>query len=201
MDVRMKEGSAKRSDSMAIKVRRMEAELDLAASEEQPIRVRQSELTIPSLPTDPAKIAAADELAGKKEELVRLALEQFEIKCKQHVEGELPFADVIEACDALENAEIRAGNPARPLGAIKESSLKRIQALEKAATELHKAGSLSEADLKGIKLRRLQAEIDLKTPDHEKLDAPAILRRLNELEKKVQELEKRLPPRGVGGSR
>ena len=166
-------------------------ELDLKAlsRNEQPIRVRQSELTKPSLPTDPAKIAAADELAAKKEELVRLALERFEIQYRRHVGGELPFADVVEACDALENAEIRARNPARPLGAIKESALNRIQAIEKAATELHKAGTLSVADLNAIKLRRLQAEIDLKTPDHEKLDAQAILQRLNALEKKVQELE------------
>ena len=125
-------------------------------------------------------------------------LERFELQYKRHVVGELPFADVIEACDALENAEVRAENPTRPLVAIKQSALNRIQAIEKAATELHKAGNLSEADLKAIKLRRLQAEIDLMTPDHEKLDAPAILRRLRELEKKVQELEKRLPRGGPG---
>jgi hypothetical protein len=38
------------------------------------------------------------------------------------------------------------------------------------------------------------------TPDDEKIDAPVILRRLRELEKKVQELSDRLERRGLGGS-
>ena len=91
------------------------------AQDGQP-REQQSERTKPASPLEQAPVAAVDELAGKKAEMVRLALERFELQYKRHVVGELPFADVIEACDALENAEVRAENPTRPLVAIKPAA-------------------------------------------------------------------------------
>ncbi len=199
MEARVKEGNAKPSDAVAVKLRRIEAELDLKMPEEQQSGARASELKKASPPIDPAKIAAANELAAKNQELVMLAHERFEIQYTLYMEGKLPLADLIVACDTLENAELRAGNPARTLSAIKESSLKRFKAIERTVTNDYKSGRLSGADLKEIKRRRLQTEIDLKTPDDEKIDAPAILGRLRELEKKVRELEERLA-RGGGGS-
>jgi RNA polymerase sigma factor (sigma-70 family) len=169
------------------------------AQDGQP-REKQSERTKPDSPFEIPPIAAADELAAQKEELVRLALERYELQLKRYVQGELPLAEMIDACDAVENAELRSRNPARTLSAIKERALNRFKSIERTVTNNYNAGQLSKVDLQEIKRRRLQAEIDLKTPDNEKIDAPAILRRLNELEKKVQELEKRLPPRSVGGS-
>ena len=44
----------------------------------------------------------------------------------------------------------------------------------------------------------MQAEIDLKAPDNEQIDVSAILKRLKELERKVEQLEKRVPA-SLGG--
>jgi hypothetical protein len=155
----------------------------------------------PASPVQKAAFGAVDELADKKEELVRLALERYELEYKLHLEGELPFADLVQLCDALESAELQATNPARTVAMIKEHSLNRLRAIEQGATNLVKTGNLRMADLKAIQIRRLQAEIDLKTPDDQKLDAPSLLQRVNALEKKVQELEKRLPAGGSSGSK
>ncbi len=200
VEARVKEGNAKTSDAVAVKLRRIEAELELKMPEEQQTGARASELKKATSPADPAKIAAAAQLAAQNQELVRLAHEHFEIEYKAYLAGDLPMAGIIAACDVVENAELRAGNPARTLSAIKESSLNRFKAIEQPAS-VGLGRTVTQFDFNMIKRRRLQAEIDLKTPDNQKIDAPVILRRLRELEQKVRELEEQLARHGQGGSK
>jgi hypothetical protein len=63
----------------------------------------------------------------------------------------------------------------------------------------HTAQVVTTFDANRVKLRRMQAERDLRTLDGEQTDHAAIIRRLSDLEQRVLELEKRVP-RGLGGS-
>ncbi len=169
-----------------------------SAAQDPRSKAERSEARKPAAPDEPAKTAAADDLAAQNLELVRLARERFETQLLRYNAGDLPLDDLIKACDIVEQAELRAANPALTVREIKERSLARFEGIERMVDRNVKNGVMSEIDLKEIQLRRKQTEIDLKTPDDEKADSPAILRRLKELEKKVQELEKRVP-RSLGG--
>ena len=82
---------------------------------------------------------------------------------------------------------------------VKRRVLKRLEGVERARQDKQLTlGSAPAGDLADIRLRRMQAEIDLKTPDNEQADLPAILKRLKELERKVEQLEKRVPA-SLGG--
>jgi RNA polymerase sigma factor (sigma-70 family) len=135
------------------------------------------------------------------QEMVELATIRYELVRQAFERGEISVEKLIDAGLELDKVELGAArNPAAARREIKERSFKRLEQLDRLMEIGVKEGKAKTADALAVKLRRMQAELDLKTPDNEKFDAPAILRRLNELEKRVLDLEKRVPRRGLGGS-
>ena len=104
----------------------------------------------------------------------------------------------MRASDELDKAELYAANTAADRRAAKERQITRLKNVEARAATREQAGRAGVDELQGVKLRRMQAELDLKAGDDQNADLPALLRRLKELERKVEDLEKRVP-RTLGG--
>ncbi len=95
----------------------------------------------------------------------------------------------IDACRQLELAELRAAKTDAERLAIKERAivlLREIEARERAELVV---GRGTEGDVAEIVQRRTLAEIDLRTSQKENSDLARILQRLDDLERKVKELE------------
>jgi hypothetical protein len=147
----------------------------------------------------PYKAAEPTDLEQQFRQQLGLIAERYEYRHKQYVSGEISLDRFIELCDQLGMMELRTAKSALQREIVKRHVLKRLEGVERLAKQAVDGGLAPAADFAEIQLRRMQAEIDLKSPDNEQIDSSAILKRLKELERKVEQLEKRVP-RGLGGS-
>jgi hypothetical protein len=147
----------------------------------------------------PYKPAEPIDAGRQQQEILKLAHSRFELLSRLHNEGEISLDSLIAACEELEKAESYAAKNSEERIAAKQRHLARLKNIEARSETAVRAGPGSALDLQGIKIRRMQAELDLKTGERNDADLRAILQRLKELERKVEQLEKRVP-RGLGGS-
>ena len=133
------------------------------------------------------------------QQMLDIAERRFDMVLEQFRAGEVPSDRMIDASDQIERVEMRAAGNHAARTVAKERSLKRLQRIEEYVDNLAKTGNVDNLPVLAVKLRRMQAELDLKSPSRQEMEVGAILDRLKELENKVQALEKRLP-RGLGGS-
>jgi RNA polymerase sigma factor (sigma-70 family) len=147
-------------------------------------------------PYRPAEPIDADR---QKQEILRLAHSRFELRSRLHNAGEISLDHLIAACEELEKAESYAAKNSEERIAAKQRHLSRLKNVEARAETAVKAGQGSAADLQGIKIRRMEVELDLSTGEKNDANLRVILQRIQELEKKVEQLEKRVL-RGLGGS-
>jgi hypothetical protein len=142
-------------------------------------------------PDGAAKTAENDEVDALVQEMIEVARSRFHHQ-RQHYElGRITIDRYIDACEQLKNAELTYAKSPPARNAIRRhylTRLKEIEAREKGDVE---AGKATDADLDEIRLRRLQVEIELKRASKEEDGFPAILKRLSDLERKVEQLEKR----------
>jgi hypothetical protein len=119
-------------------------------------------------------------------QLVEAALKRVDAQKAFYEEGRMTIDRFIDAISELEFAQLMAARTDAERATIKErhlAILKEVEQREKAEIEV---GRGTVSDLAEAVQRRLQAEAALKS-DH---DLPSILRRLKELERKVDELQK-----------
>jgi hypothetical protein len=135
----------------------------------------------------------------QQQEILKLAHRRFEVRSLLYNERAISLDPLITACEELHNAESSAAKNWEERMAAKQRHLSRLKNIEARAATAEKAGRVGVEELQGIKIRRMQVELDLKTGAQNDADLRAILQRLKELEKKVEQLEKRVP-RGLGGS-
>jgi RNA polymerase sigma factor (sigma-70 family) len=147
----------------------------------------------------PYKTAEPIDADRQQQEILRLAHSRFELRSRLHNAGAISLDPLIAACEELEKTESDAAKNSEERIAAKQRHLSRLKNIEARAETAEKAGQGSTLDLQGIKIRRMQVELDLKTGEKNGADLRAILLRVKELEKKVEQLEKRMP-RGLGGS-
>jgi hypothetical protein len=145
---------------------------------------------------DGATAGENSEVDALVQEMIEVARSRFHHQ-RQHYElGRITIDRYIDACEQLKNAELTYAKSPQARNAIRRhylTRLKEIEAREKGDVE---AGKATDADLDEIRLRRLQVEIELKTESKEADTLPMVLKRLNELERKVEQLEKRSPAPG-----
>ena len=152
------------------------------------VEVRKAHL--PDMPPKTSEAADADLLA---QQLVDLVRSRYELLRRLHVGGEITLDPVIEAGEQLATVELKAAKSPDERNAVKQRHLTRLKEYEARMTAAEKAGQVRASEVQLIKIRRLQVELDLKTGEQENADLPAILRRLKELEQKVERFEKRFP--------
>jgi RNA polymerase sigma factor (sigma-70 family) len=150
-------------------------------------------------PGNSVKTAHADAVNPRVLKMLDIARRRFETMLRRFNEGEISVTQLIEAADQLERLDLRAASDRAARTAAAERSLRRFEGIVTFEQRSFDAGNASAPDLDLAQLRLMQAVLELETPDDQKIDNIALLRRLKELEKKVQQLEKRVPA-GLGGS-
>ena len=140
-----------------------------------------------------AKADEHDELDVLVRQMIDVARSRFENQ-RQHYElGRMTIDRYIDACEQLKNAELTFAKSQQARNAIRRHYLTRLKDIETREKGEFDAGHATVADLDEIRLRRLQVEIELKSASKEEVGLPMILKRLSDLERKVEQLEKRSP--------
>jgi RNA polymerase sigma factor (sigma-70 family) len=149
-----------------------------------------------SLPKEETKKAAPlGDLAEKdtdtlKRQLLEVARRRYEVQIAAYVKGEISLDGVLGASDELVQAEMMAATSPDERAIIRRQSLARLTDMEARAAAARAAGQVSQREVDGFILRRIQAELDLKTFASDTPDMASILRRLSDLERKVELLQK-----------
>jgi hypothetical protein len=144
-------------------------------------------------PDGAAKADEHDGLDMLVQQMIEVARSRFDNQ-RQHYElGRLSIDRYIDACEQLKDAELRFAKSQQARNAIRRHYLTRLKDIETREKGEFDAGRATAADLDEIRLRRLQVEIELKTASKEEDGLPMILKRLSDLERKVEQLEKRAP--------
>ena len=142
-------------------------------------------------PDGAAKAGEDREVDALVQEMIEVARSRFHHQ-RQHYElGRITIDRYIDACEQLKNAELIYAKSPQARNAIRRhylTRLKEIEAREKGDVE---AGKATDADLDEIRLRRLQVEIELRAASKEEDPLPTMLKRLSDLERRVEQLEKR----------
>jgi hypothetical protein len=140
-----------------------------------------------------AKADEQDGLDALVQEMIEVARSRFHHQ-RQHYElGRITVDRYIDACEQLKNAELTFAKSEQARNAIRRHFLTRLKDIESREKGDLDAGKSTDADLDEIRLRRLQVEIELKTASKEDDRLPLILKRMSELERKVEQLEKHAP--------
>jgi hypothetical protein len=144
-------------------------------------------------PDSAAKADEQHELDVLVQQMIEVARSRFHHQ-RQHYElGRITVDRYIDACEQLKNAELTFAKSQQARNAIRRHFLTRLKDIESREKGDLDAGKSTDADLDEIRLRRLQVEIELQTASKEDDRLPTILKRMSDLERRVEELEKRSP--------
>lgn len=141
----------------------------------------------------PAKAIELSELELLVRQTLDVARRHFEDQRQLQKTGRITIDSYIDACEEIERIELRFATSQEARNAIRRQYLTRLKDIETLRRGEVDAGMATSFDLDEIRLQRMQAEIDLSTPTPEEQSVPAILKRLSDLERKVEQLEKRNP--------
>jgi RNA polymerase sigma factor (sigma-70 family) len=157
------------ADLAEIRQRRQQAELDLKTEREDP-----------------------DEYQSKALKLLEAARARYESQEAFFKEGRITIDRFADASHMLAEAEQRTARNEFERVASRKRHLDRLKAIEAREETAFRAGRSTKADVTEAMTRRIEAELEL----HEALtikgpaDLTPILRRLDELERKVEQLQK-----------
>ena len=129
------------------------------------------------------------------QQMLDIAQRRYDMVLQLYSGGEVGYNALMDAGDQVDKVMLLVADNKHARIAARERSLKRLEGMETRAENAFKAGQVRSSDVLAIKLRRMQAEFDLKSASKEETDFAALLDRLKALENKVQALEKRFPPR------
>ena len=141
----------------------------------------------------PAMAVELTELDRLVRQMLDVARSRFESQRGFYEKGRLTIDRYIDACEQLEKAELRFARSEEARNAIRRHYLTRLKDIETREKADVDGGRATAADLDEIRLRRMQVEIELKSPKRDDNELPAILKRLSDLERRVEQLEKGKP--------
>jgi len=141
----------------------------------------------PAAETDPPRTAEVDPLVQQLLEAARKHLES-----RRHdFEVEPTRIDrYVDACQQLGMVELKTARSDAERLAIRQRHVDRLKEFENTEKTLFEQGVVRKGDVADITLQRMQAEFDLKTNPTKSSDIDSLLRRLSELERKVDQLQK-----------
>lgn len=123
------------------------------------------------------------------QELLQAARQRYDAQRAYYEEGRITIDRFLDATQQLELAELRTAQTREDRLAVMQrhvDSLKEIERRERAELDI---GRRSIADVAEAHYRRVQAEVDLKLNQRIRSDVDSILQRLDELERKVNDLQ------------
>jgi hypothetical protein len=123
-------------------------------------------------------------------ELLKASRERFDAQRAYYEEGRLTIDRFIDACKHLERARVLAAKNDVARIDIRKAHLKLLEEVENREKAELAIGKSTIADVSEIRQARLESEYELKAAIRDAAERASILRRLAELERKVDELVK-----------
>jgi RNA polymerase sigma factor (sigma-70 family) len=133
-----------------------------------------------------------DQYDAKAQQLVETARRRYEAQQQYYKQGRITIDRIVDASQQLAEAELRLAKTDFERIAPRKRHLDRVKEIEAREEGEFNAGRATKADFAEVTTRRIEAELDL----HEALNAMGptdlapVLRRLGELERKVEQLQK-----------
>jgi len=137
--------------------------------------------------TNPPKPPEVDLLV---QQLLEAARKHYEFRDESYAKDRIAVVRYVDACQQLEMIELKTAKSDSERIAIRQRHVDRLKEIENREKADATAGRAAEADLAVATLRRMQAELDLKIGQTKGSDIDSLLRRLSELERKVDQLQK-----------
>ncbi len=136
-----------------------------------------------------AKVAEDVEAEFLVQNMLALARSRYDMIRRLYEAGEVSYDRVFDAGEQLEKIELKTVKNQEQGRTILERSLAKLKDEEALVESRVKVGQSRSTDLYEIKLRRMQTEYDLKTLPNTSSDVASILKRLSDLERKVDQLQ------------
>ena len=141
----------------------------------------------PAAHSEPPKPPEADPLV---QQLLEAARKRLQAQRAYYEAGRITIDRYVDACQQLEMIELKTADNDAERIAIRQRHLDRLKEIETREKVEQKRGQVSKADVAEATWNRMRAELDLKTSLTKSSDIDSLLRRLGELERRVEQLEK-----------
>jgi hypothetical protein len=146
---------------------------------------------VPNVPQPTAKeIPQPDDVDRLAQQLLEAARRRYDAQKAYYEEGRITLDRFVDASKQLALAELRIAKTDPDRLAVRQRHLDRITSIEQREDAELKVGRGTVADVAEAHERRLEAELDLRISQRDTGEMAAILRRLNDLERKVEQLQK-----------
>jgi RNA polymerase sigma factor (sigma-70 family) len=132
----------------------------------------------------------ADDIDRLARELLEAARKRYETQKAFYEEGRSTIDRLIDASKALELAELRLATTDADWLAVRRQHVDRINELEKRENAELAVGRGTVADVTEAHHRHVEAELDLKINQRRSTETATLLNRVDELERKVDQLQK-----------
>jgi RNA polymerase sigma factor (sigma-70 family) len=136
------------------------------------------------------KTPQPDEIDRLAQQLLEAARRRYDAQRTYYEEGRITLDRFVDASKQLALAEMRIAKTDANRQAVRQRYLDRIRSIEQREEGELNVGRATEADVAEVRERRLEAELDLRIGQRESAEMAAVLSRLNELERKVEQLKK-----------
>jgi RNA polymerase sigma factor (sigma-70 family) len=146
----------------------------------------------PSKPAAEDNTQKPDEIDPLLQELLKAARTRLETQQRFYEEGRITLDRFIDACAEFEQAELLAAKTDARRQAIRQRHVNLLKEIENREEAEVQVGRGTAGDVAEARQRRLEAELQIKLSEKEVAEKAAILRRLSELERKVDELQGKL---------
>jgi hypothetical protein len=162
--------------------------------------IRRSEARAPKPPTAASNLSApqattkgapqADDVDRLALQLLEAARQRYDAQKAFYEEGRITIDRFVDASKQLALAELRLAKTGADRLAIRQRHVDRIKEIENREKADLAVGRGTVADVAEAYERRLEAELDLKLSQREAGEMATLTRRLNDLERKVDQLLK-----------
>ena len=146
-----------------------------------------NQTTKPVAKPDPAK---SDDIDPLLRQLLEAARQRIEAQRAYYEEGRITIDRFIDACAHLEKVQLLAAKTEDQRRSVRQRHLDLLKEIENREEAEVQVGRGTVADVAEARQRRLEAEFELKISEKEASETASLLRRLSELERKVDQLQR-----------
>jgi hypothetical protein len=145
---------------------------------------------IPNLPQAAAKESPpTDDVDRLAQQLLEAARKRLEAQRAYYLEGRITLDRYLDASKQLEVAELRVAKTDADRLAVRNRHVDRTKEIEIREKTEREAGRGTDADVSEAHERRLEAELGVMLSQRQGGEMAALVRRVNELERKVEQLQ------------
>ena len=145
---------------------------------------------IPNLPQAAAKESPpTDDVDRLAQQLLEAARKRLEAQRAYYLEGRITLDRYLDASKQLEVAELRVARSDADRLAVRNRHVDRTKEIEIREKTEREAGRGTDADVSEAHERRLEAELGVMLSQRQGGEMAALVRRVNDLERKVEQLQ------------